>query len=82
MKKQWLWLTIGIIGIALAVVDLIARFGFGRDSLLGLHVHLTTIVGDQASQHDFVIPALVGAVIALSGFVGFYITRHRRLEHL
>ena len=71
MTKTRVWMAVGILGVALALADLVMRFGFGRDSFLGWHVHLITIVDGQTSRQDFVIPALVGAVVALIGFAGF-----------
>ena len=81
MTKMKIWLAVGIIGVALALADLVARFGFGRDSLLGVHVHMVIIVDGETSRRDFVIPALVGAVVALVGFGGFFAARRRRIGH-
>ena len=76
-----IWLAIGILGVVLAVAHLVARFAFGHDSFLGLHVHMTTIIEGELSRQDVVIPALVGAVLALVGFTVFFALRRRSVGH-
>ena len=68
MTRTTVWLLIGIVGVLLAIADLLARYVFGLDSPLGLHFHLVTILNGVESHHDLVVPAFFGILVAILGF--------------
>ena len=75
MNWNRIWTGIVVLGILLAVADLILRYGYDFDTFLGTHVYWMVLFEGKVTKHHFVIPASIGFAVIVVGVIGMLVTK-------